>query len=550
MVLAAKGTGRVRIHQGDVVAAAPAGPDEAAVGQVAAASEALALLSHRIRAATESQQRLLESIRDAVANLSEEAQSVAIGAADSADIAATARQGASEGGRAIRRLVDDLELSVASAVESTLTIKDLTDRAAEVGDIAGSIDQIAARTRLLALNATIEAARAGEQGLGFAVVAKEVQDLAKQAAEAASTITAIVRGITETTARSSSSHEAVRASTERMREGVLTAHAAGDAFDGIVDQVDVLSRRIDGVAETAARQATTAQEVLSSASVLAVAARSTASSAKSLATASERIERVTDLLGAAAVADSGAPEAAAALSEVAQALRPVFDVPREHAGRFLALVEVARATAGTVSSGELKQLDLAMTNNLATFRAEVCGVTVTVTPGLLDDRPLWMHWWVNDGGTQKQLLPDLDPLSATFYDYTVADWYTTPTQREATWLSDPYYDDGGANADIVTISVPAAWGGELIGVATADIDLDQIGELCSPALRRIGRPAALVTATGVVVASTEADLLPAGKPLPDRTRDWLTATCGAWTDGPDGAAVARTPTLDWALLLL
>jgi len=308
-----------------------------------------------------------------------------------------------------------------------------------------------------------------------------------------------------------------------------------------------LSRRIDGVAETAARQATTAQEVLSSASVLAVAARSTASSAKSLATASERIERVTDLLGAAAVAESGAPEAAAALSEIAQAMRPVFDVPREHAGRFLALVEV---TAGTVSSGELKQLDLAMTNNLATFRAEVCGVTVTVTPGLLDDRALWMHWWVNDGSTQKQLLPDLDPLSATFYDYTVADWYTTPTQREATWLSDPYYDDGGANADIVTISVPAAWGGELIGVATADIDLDQIGELCSPALRRIGRPAALVTATGVVVASTEADLLPAGKPLPDRTRDWLTATCGAWTDGPDGAAVARTPTLDWALLLL
>jgi len=36
-----------------------------------------------------------------------------------------------------------------------------------------------------------------------------------------------------------------------------------------------------------------------------------------------------------AVAESGAPEAAAALSEIAQAMRPVFDVPREQfQGRF------------------------------------------------------------------------------------------------------------------------------------------------------------------------------------------------------------------------
>jgi len=54
----------------------------------------------------------------------------------------------------------------------------LEETMGQLGEIVGSIRDIASQTNMLALNATIEAARAGEAGRGFAVVAGEVKKLA------------------------------------------------------------------------------------------------------------------------------------------------------------------------------------------------------------------------------------------------------------------------------------------------------------------------------------------------------------------------------------
>ena len=81
---------------------------------------------------------------------------------------------------------------VASAREaadvSRETVARLAESARKIGGVLKLIDTIARQTNLLALNATIEAARAGDAGRGFAIVAGEVKNLARQTADATESI--------------------------------------------------------------------------------------------------------------------------------------------------------------------------------------------------------------------------------------------------------------------------------------------------------------------------------------------------------------------------
>ena len=98
------------------------------------------------------------------------------------------------------------------------TIRALTEKAQNIGDVLALIKAVAAKTNLLALNATIEAASAGAAGKGFAVVATEVKALAKQTAAATESIAEQITAIQAESAQASAAVKGIGGTIGDMSE--------------------------------------------------------------------------------------------------------------------------------------------------------------------------------------------------------------------------------------------------------------------------------------------------------------------------------------------
>ena len=178
---------------------------------------------------------------------------------DASAIAGETRERAHGGVESVGRVVDDLESAVQLATDALGVIDALSERIAEVGQIADTIDSIADQTNLLALNAAIEAARAGEHGRGFAVVADQVRKLATETAQAAGTIGGIVAAIRTTRTRrlvvpgrcAPAPSACARASTTRAQasEAFAPSSSGVDRLDGTVGEVAATSATTSEAAE-------------------------------------------------------------------------------------------------------------------------------------------------------------------------------------------------------------------------------------------------------------------------------------------------------------
>jgi methyl-accepting chemotaxis protein len=206
----------------------------------------------------------------------------------------TARNGA----EIVMHNIKGMERIASRVRDAAKTVEELGARSDQIGQIIGTIEDIADQTNLLALNAAIEAARAGEQGRGFAVVADEVRALAERTTRATREIGAMIKGIQNET---KGAVAAMEESVSEVESGTESSVKSGEALDIILAQINDVSMQVNQIATACEEQSATTGEITTNISRITCVVQSSVQAANETAATSsqlaEEAEHLQQLVG-------------------------------------------------------------------------------------------------------------------------------------------------------------------------------------------------------------------------------------------------------------
>lgn len=214
------------------------------VDQSAESANSVAQSIAEVAGGADIQSATIERVISGVAKRAEEIDQMARQATTVMDHSVVAARKADDGNAAAEnaiRQMDQLETTVGLSAEAVTKLGRMSQ---EIGQIVGTISEIAGQTNLLALNAAIEAARAGESGRGFAVVADEVRKLAEQSNNAAQQIAKLIGEIQAETENAVAS---MSNGTREVQTGAIAVRKAGLSFQEINQLVANVSTQIRGI---------------------------------------------------------------------------------------------------------------------------------------------------------------------------------------------------------------------------------------------------------------------------------------------------------------
>jgi methyl-accepting chemotaxis protein-2 (aspartate sensor receptor) len=232
---------------------------------VAIASAEIAQGNQDLASRTESAASALEETAAAMEQLGSTVAHNADHARSADQLTREAQRVVTEGGQAVREVVQ--------------TMQGIDASSQKIADIIGVIDGIAFQTNILALNAAVEAARAGEQGRGFAVVAGEVRSLAQRSAEAAKEI-----------------KQLITASVSEIHQGNARAARAGETMDQAITEIQKVTRLITDISHASAEQSNGVAQVGEAVSNMDQTTQQNAAMVEEMAGAAESLRQQSDEL--------------------------------------------------------------------------------------------------------------------------------------------------------------------------------------------------------------------------------------------------------------
>ena len=210
-----------------------------------------------------------------------------------ADASKYTAESATAGAQIVSETITGMSRIADRVRQTSQTVTALGTRSDQIGEIVGTIEDIADQTNLLALNAAIEAARAGEQGRGFAVVADEVRALAERTTRATKEISEMIKAIQRET------HEAVKSMEEGVHEvekGAATSQKSGQALEDILNRINEVTMQISQIATAAEEQTATTNEVTCNVQMVTEVVSQTAQGANDTADAASELAKQATML--------------------------------------------------------------------------------------------------------------------------------------------------------------------------------------------------------------------------------------------------------------
>ena len=231
--------------------------------QVASAAEQLHSTSEQMATGAEEVAAQSAAVATAGEEMAATAMDIAKNSSHAADGAKQANDLAINGSAVVQETIQGIQSISRRVKDSASAVETLGERSDQIGEIVGTIEDIADQTNLLALNAAIEAARAGEHGRGFAVVAGEVRRLAERTKGATEEIAGTIHSIQEETRETL---QVMQDSRTAVETGIGETARARTSLEAIIESSKQVEHQIHLIATAANEQTSASSEISESAS--------------------------------------------------------------------------------------------------------------------------------------------------------------------------------------------------------------------------------------------------------------------------------------------